>query len=219
MRVPDGYTLADSDRVARFVAVSPDRIRRDMDVTGIEAAGEVVCAISSSWDHVLFGRGGERVLRRGVTALFAVLEANPRDVTITQRALGTGGRHDARLAVLDRLFAQHAPPGAVRPRFARVLDLSELSDPARTNTAGILEHKFTVEIDGEIALAQHHVANPVALAEVIAECTRAGVRWLEIDASPAYAHFGGELVRLPNFTITAEPAIKSRSWLQRVTAR
>ena len=122
MRVPDGYALATAEQVARFVAASPDRTGSETDVIGLVASGEVVCAVPASWSHGLFGKGGERVLRRGVAAMFALLAANPRDVTIVQPPLGAGGRDDRRLAVLDRLFAQHAPPGAVKPRFARVGD-------------------------------------------------------------------------------------------------
>lgn len=167
MRAPDGYTLATAEQVARFVAASPDRTGTESDVTGLVEAGEVVCAIPASWSHALFAKGGERVLRRGVAALFAALAANPHDVTIAQPAIGAAGRDDARLAILDRLFTQHAPPGAVKSRFARI----------------------------------------------------DGARWVEIAPRVAGSAAGGNLVRLPNVTLAANPPRKAPSWIARVTAR
>src|ERR1043165_6237225 len=108
MRAPDGYTLVDDGRVFRFMEASPERIREEVGLIGIAAGREVVCAVPSTFDYALFGKGGERVVRRGVAALFALLAANPRDITLTHRALGATGRDDARLALIDRLFAQHA---------------------------------------------------------------------------------------------------------------
>jgi hypothetical protein len=153
-------------------------------------------SLRTGYSGMLFaGAPGEAALRRGVSALRALLDANPRLGLRAEQAVSAPAYDDPpRIAALSFLLERHGLRGP--PLFSRVLELAPLDDRGREpEPGGAPQLGSGLELGGELLLEEGLEPYQAELRNQIRQALRRGLHVtcslpssvLELEA--AYADF------------------------------